>query len=503
MIVQCPSCRTRFRVDETRIPGRGARMRCRRCGEAIIVMKVEEQRPTAPPERRNLFDLRSVLRRSQEGPAGRTEGPVLEEAAPSAFPAPGAPDADAGRPDLLSRELHAEAVDARAEDRREATAPEAAEPRSEPPEGLQGDAVAATEQPGNAGGTYLRVPDGLPADAPAQPREEAPEAGQEEAVPEAAEPGETEAPEPLSRAEAEFGSPAQDTLPREDRNFDLVLDDTEALDFLKEEFQRGQFDISLNVRPHPSPEEDEEEARMPAAAAAPPDEEPMDERLEAIQRELEEIGGGAPQAAPMPAAPLEPAPAPGPAAPKPPTPTGRARQDRAARPAVVTLLVLFLVIAAGGAYLGFTRGGQQILRNLVPGMESLWLGGAGTAPRYDVANLIGYYETNAEAGRLFVIRGVVTNQGREKRSGIRIHAGLLAASGRTVAEMTVYAGNVLSGNELRSSSRQSIEKEMANRWGDRLVNMDVAPGKSVPFMVVFFDPPEGIEEYRLDAREIE
>jgi hypothetical protein len=29
--------------------------------------------------------------------------------------------------------------------------------------------------------------------------------------------------------------------------------------------------------------------------------------------------------------------------------------------------------------------------------------------------------------------------------------------------------------------------------------VDVAPGKSIPFMVAFFDPPDGIEEYRLEA----
>jgi hypothetical protein len=33
--------------------------------------------------------------------------------------------------------------------------------------------------------------------------------------------------------------------------------------------------------------------------------------------------------------------------------------------------------------------------------------------------------------------------------------------------------------------------------------VDVAPGKSVSFMVVFFDSPEGIEEYRLEALDAE
>jgi hypothetical protein len=31
----------------------------------------------------------------------------------------------------------------------------------------------------------------------------------------------------------------------------------------------------------------------------------------------------------------------------------------------------------------------------------------------------------------------------------------------------------------------------------------VGPGKSVPFMVVFFDAPEHIDSYRLEARDSE
>ena len=42
-----------------------------------------------------------------------------------------------------------------------------------------------------------------------------------------------------------------------------------------------------------------------------------------------------------------------------------------------------------------------------------------------------------------------------------------------------------------------------DRWGDKLSNLDIAPGKSIPFMAVFFDAPAGIEEYRLEARDSE
>jgi hypothetical protein len=70
-----------------------------------------------------------------------------------------------------------------------------------------------------------------------------------------------------------------------------------------------------------------------------------------------------------------------------------------------------------------------------------------------------------------------------------------------VAEKTIYAGNVLPGETLRTASREKIEEALSNRFGDKLVNMDIAPGKSVPFMVVFFNAPEGIGAYRLEAKD--
>ncbi|MGB3400600.1 MAG: DUF3426 domain-containing protein, partial [Candidatus Deferrimicrobiaceae bacterium] len=175
--------------------------------------------------------------------------------------------------------------------------------------------------------------------------------------------------------------------------------------------------------------------------------------------------------------------------PRPSAPSGK--------PSVALLALLFVILAGGGAYLAFTEPGQKTLRTLIPGMESLWLGGKESVKPYSIINLIGYYEMGDKAGRMFVIKGVATNQGRKDKSGIRIRAELLDGNHQTIAEKTVYAGNIIYG--LRSTNQEKIETVMSNRFGDKLSNVDVAPGKSVPFMLVFFDPPEGIEEYRLEA----
>ena len=279
--------------------------------------------------------------------------------------------------------------------------------------------------------------------------------------------------------------------------------DTVLPDFLRKEGaateSSGQFDISehLTIDPVGTPEEDK--APVPPTPDLPPlSEETPSSRADAMHEEMTDLAESSPvEETSVPESPSQAVPPPIPLEigkmqathPRPPVPSGK--------PSVALLLVLFVTLAGGGAYLAFTKTGQETLRTLIPGMESLWLGGKESVRPYHVGNLIGYYEMSEKAGKMFIIKGVATNQGRSKKSGIRIRAELLDSNHQTIAEKTVYAGNIVAG--LRLADQEKIEAAMSNRFGDRLSNLDVEPGKSVPFMVAFFTPPEGIEEYRLEA----
>jgi len=50
-------------------------------------------------------------------------------------------------------------------------------------------------------------------------------------------------------------------------------------------------------------------------------------------------------------------------------------------------------------------------------------------------------------------------------------------------------------------SRVRIEGFLGMRYGQGDVNRDIPAGKILPFMVVFFDPPEGVESFRVKAIE--
>jgi hypothetical protein len=168
----------------------------------------------------------------------------------------------------------------------------------------------------------------------------------------------------------------------------------------------------------------------------------------------------------------------------------------------VAAAVLAILLAAGG-YLGFTTSGRKTLEGAIPGVAER-LGGKPAAPkesRYDLRNVIGYYESGGASPRILVIKGQVTNLSGVDKSGIRVHAALLDNTDAVLLQQAVYAGNVLSGETIRKADRETLTKALGNRFGEGLANMHVASGKSIPFMVVFFDAPANFESYKLEAKD--
>ncbi|HBX42649.1 MAG TPA: hypothetical protein DEH27_02035, partial [Deltaproteobacteria bacterium] len=283
---------------------------------------------------------------------------------------------------------------------------------------------------------------------------------------------------------------------------DLTLD-PDLPGFLRKEQSSGtpaaSFDISEHLREAPIETPEEDATPEPATTDLPMSPaDPSLSRADVIQDELADlVESGPPEEPPGPESSPPDMPPPRPPERESTEVTRPRRSAPSGKPSIALLVILFVTLAGGGAYLAFTKTGQETLRSIVPGMEALWLGGKESVTPYHVGNLIGYYETGDKAGKMFIIKGLATNQGRTKKSAIRIRAELLDGGNQRIAEKTVYAGNIIAG--LRAATREKIEAAMGNRFGDKLSNVDVAPGKSIPFMVAFFDPPDGIEEYRLEA----
>jgi len=361
--------------------GKGARVKCRKCGDSIVVLKGGAPEPVLPsPGGDGSFDLSSAVRDTAEIPASPAR-PTVGNLIP--FPAPSRPDepaAPAGGPaqeqererdevDLVFDRLLSGGGRNRPRSpgkrrRRLPPTPKTAYPRS-----------AKLPPPGAPFGVGLRD-----ADARLQAR------------------GETRPP----------SCPCRGAAPREQQRAEVasefraeggfLISDSETLDFLKEDrpaagakapplgdgFSRaissapgGEADsFPREPGPPPPPPED----RVSAAPGAIP----LEGNATLCRRPdgcPDAPGGGA--CASVPGRAIGASGIPGAGIPRPRSSAGLA----------IAAGIAFLLAAAG--YLGLTASGRKTLEGAIPGVAALW-GGKAAAPeesKYDLRNVIGYYES--------------------------------------------------------------------------------------------------------------
>jgi predicted Zn finger-like uncharacterized protein len=104
----------------------------------------------------------------------------------------------------------------------------------------------------------------------------------------------------------------------------------------------------------------------------------------------------------------------------------------------------------------------------------------------------GYYVESGSLSRTFVIQGEAANHWKESRSFIKVKGTLLDSRGNKVREQEAYCGNILSEKDIREMSPAAVEKSLGSQFGVSFSNVNILPGNSVPFMIIFLDlPPEG------------
>ena len=163
---------------------------------------------------------------------------------------------------------------------------------------------------------------------------------------------------------------------------------------------------------------------------------------------------------------------------------------------VVSVLGL-LLLAAGALYFGTTKPGRERLGKVFPG----WATPPGSVAKtpYDIRNVKWSIEKETASGTLFVVKGEVANVGKSPSAGIGIRATLLGKGNQALAEKTAFAGNPLDNAALGRMDRPAIEAAMSNRFGAGNVNKEIAPGKALPFMIIFFDSPVEIDAVMVKA----
>ncbi len=121
------------------------------------------------------------------------------------------------------------------------------------------------------------------------------------------------------------------------------------------------------------------------------------------------------------------------------------------------------------------------------------------ANRLEILTVSGSFVDSDKTGRLFVIRGKVRNSYRASRSFILVKGDILDAKGQVVKEKSVYAGNAFEEEALLTLPLEEINKAMKNRQGSDKKNLNVKPGKTVDFEIVFDNLPENLSEFTVGA----
>ena len=108
-----------------------------------------------------------------------------------------------------------------------------------------------------------------------------------------------------------------------------------------------------------------------------------------------------------------------------------------------------------------------------------------------------YFVENEKIGKLLVIEGKAVNKSKVSKRLIKIRATLYDKKGRVVSRKTLFAGNTLSLYQLQLFSQKEIDDALNSKIGILTKNSNVLPGQSVPFMVVFYNPPDRTSEFTL------
>ena len=183
--------------------------------------------------------------------------------------------------------------------------------------------------------------------------------------------------------------------------------------------------------------------------------------------------------------------------------SGSTPADRTKKSTSAGLVVglVFLILACAGASVYFLQPGLIGLGPKVPGIPATTQEPVAREGAAQIAleNVRQYFVPNEKEGQLFIIEGKAVNRFPEARELIRIKAALFDKLGNEVATQEFMCGNVVSLYQLQVSTRADIEAALTAKVGILTNNTNIQSGASVPFMAVFFQTPETVEEFGLEV----
>lgn len=166
---------------------------------------------------------------------------------------------------------------------------------------------------------------------------------------------------------------------------------------------------------------------------------------------------------------------------------------------ITVLILLLLIIGIGGAvyYRALWMPAPNATSAEAPPAVPVTV--PESAAQIALENVRQYFVPNEKEGQLFIIEGKAVNRFAEPRELIRLKASLFDKQGLAVSDQEFVCGNVVSLYQLQVASRKDIEDALTAKVGILTNNTNVQPGAAVPFMAVFFNAPDTVEEFGLEV----
>ncbi len=185
----------------------------------------------------------------------------------------------------------------------------------------------------------------------------------------------------------------------------------------------------------------------------------------------------------------------------------RKRKKKSAMGGPVMLLILLFILVAG-AYVASMTLGYKIpyLSDVkIPFLESIFKKEVPKKPAPkpvpNEGTVNGRFISNDTAGELFIITGQIKNPAAIPYSHIQVK-GTLITKGKVKAKtLTIYCGNIISEEMLKTGNITDISKQLTIKEGSHNSNVNVKPGGSVPFMLVFSSLPDNLENFTVEVVE--
>lgn len=168
---------------------------------------------------------------------------------------------------------------------------------------------------------------------------------------------------------------------------------------------------------------------------------------------------------------------------------------------VMLLLMIFLVVA--GAYVASIMTGYKIpylpevnlpfiekyLKKAVPAAD--------VKPVPNESSVNGRFVSNTAGGTLFVITGRVDNISNLPFSHVEVQGTLSTKENPAAKTKNAFCGNIITEEMLLSGNIAEILKLLDVKEGNHNTNVNIKPGASVPFMIVFSDLPEKLQNFNV------